>query len=69
MTNKADLPSLAEVRDILDHVRGFAQMAAKSLDAGQAPNAHSAISAGTNAIIAELDTADEILDKVHVGEP
>jgi hypothetical protein len=40
------------------------EMAAKSLDAGHDPNAYDAISIGTNAIIAELDTADEAIARV-----
>jgi len=59
MTTKA--PSILHARDILHHVVRLAnliEMAASSLDD---PEQYDAISMGTNAIIGEIEKADEIL--------
>jgi hypothetical protein len=72
MTAKAELPSLAEVRDILDNARRFAhliEMAAKSLGAGHDENAYDAISMGTNAIIDEIEKASSSSRKARRHDP
>jgi hypothetical protein len=64
-TAKAELPSLAEVRDILDNARRFANLI--ELAASFEGERGDAIGVGTNAIIAELEKADGVIAR-HVGE-